>query len=91
MDMVDEFGHAEVLQSLSRDQLLLSVEVLQPLIVCVDVRFNTYLPVPPFWEAVHNSEQFLIMDWPLALGGGEGFYVVLNRMKVLASCYNMVL
>ena len=42
MDMVDEFGDTEVPKSISQVQLLLGVEVLQPLIVCVDIHLNTY-------------------------------------------------
>ena len=42
MDMVDEFRHAEVLGRLSQVQLLPYVEVLQALMVCIDVYFNTY-------------------------------------------------
>ena len=59
--------------------------------VCVDVHLNTYLPVPPFPEAVHNHEQFLIMDWPVAFCRGEGFRIVLNWMKLLASVDDVVL
>ena len=91
MDMVDKFGHAEVPQSLSRIQLLICVEVLQPLMVYIDVHLNTYYLVPPFPEAGHNSEQFFIMDWPVAFRGGEGFCVVLKRMKLLTSVDDMVL
>ena len=41
MDVVDEFGHAEVPQYLSGVQLLLCIEVLQPLMVCKDVHLNS--------------------------------------------------
>ena len=40
--VVDKFGHAEVPRSLLRVQYLLCVEVLQPLMVCVDVHLNIY-------------------------------------------------
>ena len=53
--------------------------------VCVDVHLNIYEPVPLFPEAGNNSEQFFIMDWPVALCKGEGFCVVVNWMKLLAS------
>ena len=89
--MVDEFGHVEVPRSLSRVQLLFCVEVLQPLMVCIDVHLNTYQPVPPFPEAVYNSEQFFIMDWPVVLCRGEGFCMVLNWMELLAFVDDMVL
>ena len=89
--MVDEFGHAEVLRSLLRVQLVLCVAALQPLILCVDVHLNTYQPVPAFPEAVHNSEQFFIMDWPVPLCGKEGFCVVLNWMKLLRFVDELVL
>ena len=42
MDMVDELEHAQAPRSLLQVQLLLAIEVLQPLIVCVDVNLNTY-------------------------------------------------
>ena len=42
MDVVDEFGYVEVPRSLSRVQLLLGVEVLQPLMVCADVNLHSY-------------------------------------------------
>ena len=91
MDVVDEFGHTEVPRRLSQVQLLLGVEVLQPLIVSIDVHFNTYQTVSPLPEAVHNSEQFFIVDWSVALCGREGFCVVLTWMKLLASVDNVVL
>ena len=89
--MVDAFGHAEVPRSLSRVQLLLCIEVLQPLLVCVDVHPNVYYPVPPFPEAVYHSKEFFIMDWLGALCGGEGFCMVLNWMKLFASLDDVIL
>ena len=59
--------------------------------VCVDAHLNACEPVPPFPEGVHNREQFFIVDWPVALCRGEGFCVVLNWMKRLASIDDMVL
>ena len=91
MDTVGEFRYAEVPRSVSRVQFLLCVEVWQPLIVCIDLHLDTYYPVPPFPEGGHNREQFLIMDWPVALDGGEGFCMVLNWMKLLASVDDIVL
>ena len=91
MDVVDQFGHAQVPRCLSRIQLLRCVEVLQLLMVCVDAHLNTNWPVPPFPEAFHNREQFFIMDWPVALCRGEGFRIVLNWMKLLASVDDVVL
>ena len=90
MDVVDEFGHAEVPRTLSRVQLVLCVVVLQPLMVCVGVHLTTYYPVLPFPETVCNDEQFLIMDRPVALCGGQGFCVVLNWMKLFASVDDVV-
>ena len=42
MDVVHEFGYAKVSRGLSLVQLLLDVEVLQPLMVCVEIHLNTY-------------------------------------------------
>ena len=43
-------------------QLLLSIEVLQTLLVCVDVHFNSYKPISPFPEAINYGEEFFIMN-----------------------------
>ena len=42
MDVIDEFGSVEVPQCLSEVQLLLGVEVLQPLMVCIDMPLDAY-------------------------------------------------
>ena len=91
MDMVGGFGHTELPRSLSRVHLLLCVELLQHLMVCVDVHFDTYLPVSRLPETVHDKEQFFVMDWPVALCGGEGFCILRNWMKVFASVDEVVL
>ena len=91
MDLADEFGHAEVSSSLLQVYPLLGVAILQPFMVCINIRLNTYYLVSHPPERVHNSEPFFIMDWQLAFSGGEGFYVVLNWIKLLASVNNMIL
>ena len=59
--------------------------------VYTDVQLNTYLPVSPLPEVVHNSKRFLIMDWPVTLCGRKGFCVILNWVELFASFNNMVL
>ena len=49
------------------------------------------MPVNPLPEAVHNCEQSCIMDWSVALCGGEGFCMVLKWMKLLAFVDDLVL
>ena len=73
IDVVDEFVGVKVLRSLSGVQLLLCVEVLQPLMVCVDVDYNTYEPISLFPETIYTCKQFFVMDWPVPLCSEHGF------------------
>ena len=91
MNVIDEFEHVEVVQSMLRVLLLLSVAVLQPLIACIDVHLNIYQPVPPLQEVVHNREQFFVIDWPIVLYGLLGFCMVIHWIKLLAFVDNIVL
>ena len=52
---------------------------------------DAYLPVSTLLEIVHSGEQFFILDWPVALCGGEGLSVVYDWMKLFASIDDMVL
>ena len=89
--VVYKFEYAEVTRILQRVQLLLCIEGLQPLIVCADVHLNAYQLVPLLPEVVHNREQFFIIDWPVALFGREGFWMVLKWGKMFSSVDDMVL
>ena len=71
--------------------LLLSIEVLQTLMVCVDVHFNSYWPIPPFPEAINCGEEFFVMNRPIALCCGECICVVRDGVKLLCSVDNVVL
>ena len=42
-------------------------------------------------QGVNNSEQFFIMDWPVALYNGKGFCMVVNWIKLFTSVDNVVL
>ena len=70
---------------------MLSVEVLQPLMVCTDVHLDTYLPISTLSEETHYCKEFFMMDWSIVLCGGKGFCGVLNWMYLLASVDNVVL
>ena len=90
MHVVAEFGHVEVPRHLSGVQLLLAVVVLQTLMVCVDVHFNSYYAISAFPEAINNGKEFFVMHRAIASCCGEGFCVVLDRVKLLCSVHNVV-
>ena len=91
MNVLDEFVYAEVRRNLSKVQLLLAVELLLPLMVCTDIHLNICLPVSSFPETVHNSEEFCVMDWPVALPSGDSFCIIHNLMKLVAFVDDVVL
>ena len=72
-------------------EFLLSVEVLQTLMLCVDVHFNSYYPICTFPEALNYGAEFFVMNRPVALCCGEGFCVVLDGVKLLCSVDNVLL
>ena len=91
MDVVAEFGHVEIPRRWSGVQLLLVVAVMQTLMVCVDIHFNSYKAISPFSEAINYGEESFVMDRAIALCCGQGLCVVLDRVKLLCSVDNVVL
>ena len=90
MDVIDEFGHVELLGTLSRISLLLCIDTLQALTVCINIYLVASYIVSPFSEIVYNSKEFFILDWSLVLCSRDGFCMELNMVELFVSIDDLI-